>query len=56
MVLLSQTFFRLSYINKYGGFWFDIDLNPFKINISPDNNIHLFDCGFGNVSYMFIGG
>ena len=49
-------FFRICYINKYGGFWFDIDIEPFQLNITNDNNINLFDCGFGNISYMFIGG
>ena len=49
-------FFRISYINKYGGYWFDIDLKPFKVNIPDHGKIHLFDCGYGNISYMFIGG
>ena len=49
-------FFRISYINKYGGYWFDIDLQPIKLKINTDNNIHLFDVGFGNISYMLIGG
>lgn len=49
-------FFRICYINKYGGFWFDIDLEPFQVNITNDHNIQLFDCGYGNISYMFIGG
>lgn len=49
-------FFRICYINKYGGFWFDIDLEPFQVNITNEHNIQLFDCGFGNISYMFIGG
>jgi len=48
-------FFRLAYINKYGGFWFDIDLEPIKLNLE-NNPISLFDVGFGNISYMFIGG
>lgn len=49
-------FFRINYINKYGGFWFDIDIEPFKFNLNHNNNIQLYDCGFGNISYMFIGG
>ena len=49
-------FFRICYINKYGGFWFDLDLEPFKVKISKEHNIQLFDCGFGNISYMFLGG
>ena len=49
-------FFRICYINKYGGFWFDIDLEPFQVNIIKEHNIQLFDCGYGNISYMFIGG
>jgi mannosyltransferase OCH1-like enzyme len=49
-------FFRICYINTYGGYWFDIDLEPIKINVPRKGDIHLFDAGFGNVSYMFIGG
>jgi mannosyltransferase OCH1-like enzyme len=49
-------FFRICYINTYGGYWFDIDLEPIKINVPRKGNIHLFDIGYGNVSYMFIGG
>lgn len=49
-------FFRICYINKNGGYWFDIDINPFKVNIPKIGNIHLYDCGFKNISYMFIGG
>jgi mannosyltransferase OCH1-like enzyme len=49
-------FFRMCYINTYGGFWFDIDLEPFKVNVTKQHNIQLFDCGYGNISYMFIGG
>ena len=49
-------FFRICYINKYGGYWFDIDIKPLKLNLNIEENIHLFDCGFGNISYMFIGG
>ena len=49
-------FFRICYINKFGGFWFDIDLEPFKVNVENNHNIQLFDCGYGNISYMFIGG
>ena len=26
-------FFRICYINKYGGYWFDIDLEPTSLNI-----------------------
>lgn len=49
-------FFRICYINKFGGYWFDIDLEPTKINIPNYGNIHLFDIGYKNISYMFIGG
>jgi mannosyltransferase OCH1-like enzyme len=49
-------FFRICYINTYGGYWFDIDLEPTKINVPRKGNIHLFDAGYGNISYMFIGG
>ena len=49
-------FFRICYINKNGGYWFDIDINPIKLSLPLTGNIHLFDCGYGNISYMFIGG
>lgn len=49
-------FFRICYINECGGYWFDIDLEPFKVKIPEEGNIHLFDCGYNNISYMFIGG
>uniref|UniRef100_A0A6C0AYE7 Uncharacterized protein n=1 Tax=viral metagenome TaxID=1070528 RepID=A0A6C0AYE7_9ZZZZ len=49
-------FFRICFINKYSGFWFDIDLDPIELNIPNFSNIHLFDLGYGNISYMFIGG
>jgi mannosyltransferase OCH1-like enzyme len=51
-------FFRICYIYKYGGYWFDLDLVPKKIEdkIPIEGNVHLFDVGFGNISYMFIGG
>ena len=51
-------FFRICYINKYGGYWFDIDLEPISVdnNIPRKGSIHLFDAGYGNISYMFIGG
>jgi mannosyltransferase OCH1-like enzyme len=49
-------FFRICYINTYGGYWFDIDLQPIHVDVPRKGNIHLFDAGFGNVSYMFIGG
>jgi mannosyltransferase OCH1-like enzyme len=49
-------FFRICYINKYSGYWFDFDLQPFKVDIPNEGNIHLFDTGFKNISYMFIGG
>ena len=49
-------FFRISYINKNGGYWFDLDVEPTKINLPEYGNIHLFDAGFKNISYMFIGG
>lgn len=51
-------FFRICYIYKYGGYWFDLDLVPTKIEdkIPIEGNVHLFDIGYGNISYMFIGG
>ena len=51
-------FFRICYIYKYGGYWFDLDLVPKKVEdkIPIEGNVHLFDLGFGNISYMFIGG
>jgi len=49
-------FFRICYINKYGGYWFDLDITPIKLNLPKEGNIHLFDAGFNNISYMFIGG
>ena len=49
-------FFRICYINKYGGYWFDIDLEPFNLNLPSYENINLFDMGYKNISYMFIGG
>ena len=49
-------FFRICYINKFGGYWFDLDVQPINLNLPEEGNIHLFDAGFGNISYMFIGG
>ena len=49
-------FFRIVYLNKYGGYWFDIDLEPFKVIKPKKGSIHLFDMGYKNISYMFIGG
>ena len=49
-------FFRICYIQTHGGYWFDIDLEPFTVLTPLHGNIHLFDCGFQNISYMFIGG
>lgn len=49
-------FFRICYINEKGGYWFDIDLEPTTITIPRQGNIHLFDAGFKNISYMVIGG
>lgn len=49
-------FFRICYIQKYGGYWFDIDLEPTQIKIPDKCNIHLYDLGFKNISYMLIGG
>jgi len=36
-------FFRICYINKNGGYWFDIDLEPTKFVIPNKGNINLFD-------------
>ena len=49
-------FFRICYINKYGGYWFDLDITPIKLNLPTEGKIHLFDAGYNNISYMFIGG
>lgn len=49
-------FFRICYINKYGGYWFDLDISPLRLDLPLVGNIHLFDCGYKNISYMFIGG
>lgn len=49
-------FFRVCYINKYGGCWFDIDIEPCTIDIKKKHDIQLFDCGWKNISYMLIGG
>ena len=49
-------FFRICYIQKYGGYWFDIDVEPTQITIPDKGNIHLYDLGFKNISYMLIGG
>ena len=45
-------FFRICYIQKYGGYWFDIDVEPAQIKIPDVGNIHLYDLGFKNISYM----
>ncbi len=49
-------FFRICYINKHGGYWFDIDIEPVQLKINANIDVHLFDCGYKNISYMFIGG
>ena len=49
-------FFRICYIQTFGGYWFDLDLEPRTVDIPTFGSIHLFDCGFQNISYMFIGG
>lgn len=49
-------FFRLVYLYEFGGYWFDFDLEPFRIIRPNKGAIHLFDMGFGNISYMLIGG
>ena len=49
-------FFRICYINKFGGYWFDLDVQPISLNLPESGDVHLFDAGFGNISYMFIGG
>ena len=54
--VVKADFFRICYLNKFGGYWFDIDLEPFKVTVPVNGKIHLFDCGYGNISYMFIGG
>ena len=52
----KSDFFRIIYLNIYGGYWFDIDLSPSKVVRPYKGNIHLFDMGAANISYMFIGG
>ena len=47
--------FRACYIHKCGGYWFDLDLEPIKLTLPNTGKIHLFDAGFQNISYMFIG-
>ena len=49
-------FFRACYIYKCGGYWFDLDLQPTKIDIPEHGDVHLFDVGYKNISYMLIGG
>ena len=49
-------FFRICYINTFGGYWFDLDTHPIRLNLPDSGNVHLFDAGFANISYMFIGG
>ena len=46
-------FFRICYIYKYGGFWFDFDMDPVEMKQGYD--IEFFDMGYGNISYMLIG-
>ena len=48
--------FRICYINKCGGYWFDLDTTPTKVKLPEYGNIHLYDAGFKNISYMFLGG
>lgn len=48
-------FFRAAYILTFGGYWFDLDMEPTQISPPSFGNIHLFDCGFQNISYMLIG-
>jgi mannosyltransferase OCH1-like enzyme len=49
-------FFRICYINKFGGYWFDLDVQPINLKLPKSGDVQLFDAGFGNISYMFIGG
>lgn len=49
-------FFRLVYLHECGGYWFDFDLEPFRVIRPNKGKVHLFDMGFKNISYMFIGG
>ena len=48
-------FFRVCYIYKCGGYWFDLDLQPTKIDIPEHGDVHLFDVGYKNISYMLMG-
>lgn len=50
-------FFRACYIYTHGGFWFDFDLEPRRCNLDLTGiDLHFYDLGFGNISYMHIGG
>jgi len=49
-------FFRICYINTHGGYWFDLDIEPISISKNNTSNIALYDAGYKNISYMFIGG
>lgn len=49
-------FFRLCYIYTHGGYWFDIDIAPIHFTLFSEEKACLFDCGFGNISYMLLGG
>ena len=49
-------FFRVCYIQEHGGYWFDLDLPAVRMPLPPAGRAHFFDCGFGNISYMLIGG
>lgn len=49
-------FFRICYIYEKGGFWFDLDIQPFKVKVPEKGNVNLFDSGYKNISYMFLGG
>jgi hypothetical protein len=55
-------FFRISYIYKNGGIWFDFDMEPFQLSSKFDlkeldyNENLFFDLGHKNISYMLISG
>ena len=55
-------FFRISYIYKNGGIWFDFDMDPFNLASKLDlkeldcNENIFFDLGHKNISYMLISG
>ena len=44
-------FFRICYINKFGGYWFDLDVQPISLNLPESGDVHLFDAGFDDPEF-----